>query len=376
MIESLLSTDAYKFYMAQLYFNKFSHVKAVYKFICRSPVVWPDGFWANIQEIVSYCEGLRFHNDEMIFLAQMNLFSPAYLDWLYKTPILDPEAVKFNAGLDGKVEVSIEGPIYKTVFWEVPLLAIISELYHKCNSSDGFLPSPAAKVAAFDACGVPWADFGTRRRYSGYYQNLIVSEAKQSKNFIGTSNVYLAMRHKVPVIGTMAHEFPMLCAALYGVENANRVAMSAWEDLYRDKLNCYLPDTYSTNYCLQRDGYLLVDWGATRQDSGSPFEYVDKMLRLYKAWRVDATQKKIIFSDGLTPEKIIEIRDYVDGRIQSSFGIGTNLTNSPNAHPLNAVIKLDEVDGVKVAKIGDGQGKETGDPVAVERAKRIIGYAS
>ena len=63
------------------------------------------------------------------------------------------------------------------------------------------------------------------------------------------------------------------------------------------------------------------------------------------------------FSDGLNLEKAWELHQYFKGRIRTSFGIGTNLTNDMGITPINIVLKLVECNGQPVAKLSDSPGK-------------------
>ena len=69
----------------------------------------------------------------------------------------------------------------------------------------------------------------------------------------------------------------------------------------------------------------------------------------------------LIFSDGLTIPKTIELFKRFNGRCQLAFGIGTNLTNdlgSPPEHvPLQIVVKMTRCKGQPVAKLSDTPGK-------------------
>jgi nicotinate phosphoribosyltransferase len=64
-----------------------------------------------------------------------------------------------------------------------------------------------------------------------------------------------------------------------------------------------------------------------------------------------------LFSDSLTLEKAEKIHIHFFGRINTSFGIGTHLSNDTNVDPLNIVIKLQYVNGHPVAKLSDDWGK-------------------
>ena len=79
---------------------------------------------------------------------------------------------------------------------------------------------------------------------------------------------------------------------------------------------------------------------------------------------MDPRTKTLIFSDGLTIPRAIELHKHFEGRCQISFGIGTNLTNDLGPKPLQVVMKMVECNGQPVAKVSDAPGKTMCDDAA------------
>jgi len=78
-----------------------------------------------------------------------------------------------------------------------------------------------------------------------------------------------------------------------------------------------------------------------RVDSGNEEEQTEKIIEKYKSLGIDPKTKQVIYSNGLNIKRAIEIHQYVAGRVQDSFGIGTFLTcDVENVQPMNIVIKL------------------------------------
>ena len=201
-----------------------------------------------------------------------------------------------------------------------------------------------------------------------------MSEFKD-KGFVGTSNVYLAMKYGVKPIGTMAHEWIQGHCVLGGIRHANRYALDAWTRVYRGNLGIALTDTYGTNAFLEDfDTYLAKLFDGVRHDSGDPFRFVDKIVAHYKKLGINPRSKTIVFSDNLKPTTCIALLHYCeDNDICCSFGIGTNFTNDFPLSPLkalNMVIKLVRLNGIPVVKLSDDLGKIIGDPDMV----RVIRY--
>ena len=58
-----------------------------------------------------------------------------------------------------------------------------------------------------------------------YLQDLVVKNLKWIRGFNGTSNVFLAKKYDIPVIGTIAHEFIMGVSGLVSLRKANHFAL-------------------------------------------------------------------------------------------------------------------------------------------------------
>ena len=99
------------------------------------------------------------------------------------------------------------------------------------------------------------------------------------------------------------------------------------------------------------------DYKGLRQDSGDPYEFTEKVLRFYKYMDIDPKTKYIVYSDGLDVDKIIDLHNKYNDKINVSFGWGTNLTNDCGFTAPNIVIKMTECMYAPVAKLSDSPGK-------------------
>jgi len=196
MIEHFLDNDLYKFTMQQAVLQLYPTVEAEYVFINRGGTVFPDGFAAVLRNKLEGFRGMGLTTRGRAFMG--GLFSPSYLDYLSKYRY-DPDEVSISQ-VGGELFLSISGLWSRTILWEVPLMALISELYH-----EGTTPQPLVDK---DFGGAKFADFGTRRRYSQDNHINIVAHAKRHPNFLGTSNVLLAMLNNCKVVGTRVVHVP------------------------------------------------------------------------------------------------------------------------------------------------------------------------
>ncbi len=344
MLKSLLDTDWYKITMAQVVFRRFRNTQVRYKFICRdSSIRFPKGFDDNLKYRINELSKLKLSNSEMQWLRRKKGMEEDFVEWFSKYQF-NPDEVKINLN-NGKLEIEIEGSWLSTIFWEVPLMAMISELYFKyqdlqINTSKMIMSSMCKK---YDLA-IPFADFGTRRRYSFRSHDVLVDVMKDWKYFMGTSNPYLAKKYNVPVIGTYAHEAIMVMETLYGVKQANHRWITNWRYIYGDLYNIALTDTYTTPYFFKTVPKEVIQTiNGLRQDSSNPIEIGELIINHYEKIGIDPKTKTIIFSDNLNPEKAIKIYNHFKDRINPVFGIGTNLTNDFVLKHLNMVIKISEV---------------------------------
>jgi nicotinate phosphoribosyltransferase len=119
-----------------------------------------------------------------------------------------------------------------------------------------------------------------------------------------------------------------------------------------------LSDVYGIEPFLRDfDMYFCKLFDGARHDSGDPFTWGERMIEHYKSNRVDPLTKILIFSDGLTVPRTIELYQRFRGRCQLAFGIGTNLTNDLGYEPLQIVIKMVRCNGQPVAKLSDTPSK-------------------
>lgn len=384
---SILDNDFYKFTMQCAVVKLFPNAKGRYRFINRGEHIFPEGFAFEMQKQVNKMASLFLTKEEKQFLrGACPYLNPAYIDFLegYR---YDPSEVKITQN-GGNLEVEVEGYWYRTILWEVPLLAMISELYYTFTNAPQWtdaqiIENTIEKIKLYEDLGVVFAEFGTRRRHSYRVHDLVMQTLTKSQkyNFSGSSNVHLAMKYQVKPIGTHAHEWFMFHAAEYGFKMSNAMSLEHWVDVYRGDLGVALSDTYTTDvFFKQFDTKFAKLFDGIRHDSGDPILFANKAIAHYKKFGINPLSKYIIFSDGLNPEKVKAITQACKGKIGMSFGIGTNLTNDVGLKPMNIVMKLTEVltsdnEWVPTVKLSDEPKKHTGEPRMIELAKELLGVS-
>jgi len=373
IIHSPLDNDLYKFTMMQAVLHQFPGAEVEYRFKCRTEGVDLRPYFEKIVGAVNtMCSELRFTYEELDYLSSLRFIKPDFVQFL-KLFRFEREYVWLGANNKGELNIHIKGPWLHTILFEVPMLAIVSEIYSKSQEvarlSESYhegmnrLTDKIKLVrenAGWQKFPFLFADFGTRRRRSFEWQLSVLQNLKASIpfNLVGTSNVLLAKEMGLTPIGTMAHEWIQAHQALYRVADSQFMAFENWAKEYRGDLGIALSDTIGLDAFLHDfDMYFAKLFDGTRQDSGNPYDYGCRMIDHYKAMKIDPLTKTIVFSDGLSMASALELWKAFAGQIKLSFGIGTNLTNDFNYKALQIVLKMVKCNGQPVAKLSNSPGK-------------------
>ena len=369
IIQSLLDTDLYKFTMMQVVLHQFPGAQVEYKFRCRTQGAQLHPYLDEIREETAALSQLRFREDELAYLRSLRFMKSDFVDFLALFRF-NEKYVRIGPGdQPGEIDITIRGPWLHTILYEIPVLAIISEVYFRRTQPRPDLQEGRRRLGA--KIGLVRAvepqlefkisDFGTRRRFSLAWHEEVLQTFKRDvpERFAGTSNVWFAMRNKLTPLGTMAHEYMQACQALGPrLRDSQSFAFDMWAKEYRGDLGIAIADTYGLDAFLRDfDMYFCKLFDGARHDSGEPFQWGEKLIAHYHRNRVDPHTKTLIFSDQLSVPLAIQIARRFDGRARTSFGIGTNLTNDLGYEPINIVIKMTECNGQPVAKVSDAPGK-------------------
>jgi nicotinate phosphoribosyltransferase len=368
IIQSLLDTDLYKFTMMQVVLHHFPGAQVEYRFKCRNGDVPLAPYIAEIEsEIRELCR-LQFSPRELDYLRSWRFFKSDFVDLLGLFH-LDERFIKVSRipGTDD-IDIAITGPWLHTILFEVPVLAIVSEIYFRNTVAAPTFDEGRRRLASKveQICGVSdpafrIADYGTRRRFSHVWQDEVVKTLKSriGPKFVGTSNVQLALEHGLTPLGTMAHEYLQACQAVGPrLRDSQVFAFNTWAREYRGDLGIALSDVCGMDAFLRDfDLFFCKLFDGVRHDSGDPFEWGEKLIAHYQKMRIDPRSKVMVFSDALTVPLAIRLFEYFRGRSQTAFGIGTNLTNDLGYAALQIVIKMTRCNGQPVAKISDEPSK-------------------
>jgi nicotinate phosphoribosyltransferase len=376
IITSLLDTDLYKFTMMQVVLHHFPAAQVEYKFKCRTRGVDLTPYIDEIREEIAWLCTLRFREHELDFLRAMRFIKSDFVDFLGLFQLNTKYITVTRADAPGEIDIRIRGPWLHTILFEIPVLAIINEIYFRnvrpqpdYEEGRRRLHEKIANLRADPlATGVRLADYGTRRRFSRLWHDEVILTLKErlGDNLAGTSNVLYASRHGLLPLGTMAHEYLQACQALGPrLRDSQTYGFETWAREYRGDLGIALSDVYGMSAFLRDfDMYFCKLFDGARHDSGEPEPWGERMIAHYEKNRVDPRTKTLVFSDSLTLPKVAELQRRFQGRVGLAFGVGTNLTNDLGYMPLQIVIKMVRCNGQPVAKLSDAPEKNMCDDAA------------
>ena len=410
-VRTLLDTDFYKLLMLQMIWKMHPKRRVAFQLINRTTSVRLADI-VDERELIDqldHARTLRFAKNELIWLAgntfygTRHIFEPEFMEWLAAFRLPDYELTK----RDGQYELRFDGLWTGTTMWEIPALAIISELRARAAMRgmsrfdlDVLYARAKAKlwskverlrILQHEQGPVRVTDFGTRRRHSFLWHRWCVEAMQEGlgASFIGTSNVKHAMDTGLEAIGTNAHELPMVYAALAEDDEALFEAqynvLKDWATMYGGNLLVVLPDCFGTTSFLKNAPDWVADWKGARPDSKAPIAAAQELIDWWKERGRDPREKLVVLSDAMDIDSIEEAVRALRGQVNVSIGWGTNLTNDfvgcapagvdGQLKAISFVCKVVEADGLPAVKLSDNPNKVMGPPEEVERYRRVFGLA-
>lgn len=377
MIHTILDTDLYKFTTSYAYIKLFPYAMGTFSFKDRDETVYTEAFLSKLKAEVANLANVALTDKELEYMTRNCRFLPrVYWEWLSSFRF-QPEKIDIYLDEEHHLNIEITDYLYKSTLYEVPLLAIVSEIKNQIQgnvaNTEEIICKLSEKVILSNEHQLSFSEFGTRRRFSFDVQDRVINYLKKSAHYCtGTSNCYFAMKYEMKMMGTHPHEWFMYHGAQFGYKHANYIALENWVNVYDGDLGIALSDTYTSDIFLtnlSRKQAKLFD--GVRCDSGNELEFIDKLTARYKKLGIDSTTKTIVFSNALDFGKALEIQEYCRGKIRCAFGIGTNLTNDTGFKPSNIVMKLTQCkmnvnqEWRECVKLSDDIGKHIGSPEEV-----------
>ncbi|MBQ8326368.1 MAG: nicotinate phosphoribosyltransferase [Lachnospiraceae bacterium] len=340
-----LLTDLYELTMMQGYYKSGSNPTVVFDVFYRTnPSGGGFAIAAGLEQVIQYIKELRFEEEDISYLASLNLFDKDFLDYLR------------NFRFTGDIYAIPEGTV---VFPREPLIKVVAPIMEaqlietallNIVNHQSLIATKAARVV-YAARGDGIMEFGLRRA-QGPDAGTYGARAAMIGGCIGTSNVLCGQLFDVPIKGTHAHSwimsFPDEYTAFKTYANMYPQACILLVDTY-DTLKSGVPNAIRVFKEMREAGIPLNFYGI-RLDSGD-LAYMSKRARkmLDEAGFPDA----VISASSDLDEYLIDSLK-TQGAAITSWGVGTNLITSADNPAFGGVYKLAAVmgeDGKFIPKI-------------------------
>jgi nicotinate phosphoribosyltransferase len=393
------TTDGYKISVGNefYYWNTVRglDVKGRYMFVDREHRQYPNTFADQLREKFLENGELPARPEISDYIATKWPFIPNdYLKWYDRVFYFDPSQIDLSQR-GGDLRIFYEGPLHTVCHHEIISLFDISTLITK---NFGYKPQYGWQSRVHhDAKVLKEKEVthshggGRRANYREHHDEVlgILSQYKKGPEdkggFFGESFIDMAWEHNLMIMGTMGHEYPMACAGIWGIENANIMARKKWLEMYGKNLGYWLDDTWGTEWS---DKDMTEEearkFRGSRHDSW-PFErYVDEKLSMYKRLSIDSREKEIVTSEGMkTLEDIIHTTEYRAGEFKPASLLGKYwsnyecVTDEPQAispitgyNIVNKLVAVQVGNGpwVDVCKLSNDISKAVGKPEAIASA--------
>jgi nicotinate phosphoribosyltransferase len=346
-----LLTDLYELTMLAGYLREEMHEQpAVFDLFFREPP-YQGGYaiFAGLQPALEYLSSLAFTDDDLQYLAGLDLFERNFLAFLkefrFRGKVTAPR--EGEVVFPGEPLLTVEGTLAEVQFVETVLLNIIN-----------FQTLVATKAARLTlaARGGEVIEFGLRRA-QGPDGGMSVARAAAVGGVRSTSNVLAGRLLNLPVKGTHAHSwvmaFPNELAAFRAYAASFPASCVLLVDTY-DTLSSGVPNSITVACELRAAGHELL---GIRLDSGD-LAYLSRQARKMLD---DAgfPEIKIIASNELD-EMVINSIHYEGGCVDI-YGVGTRLATCAGAGggALGGVYKMVECAGEPRMKVTSDLGKST-----------------
>ncbi len=374
-----------------------------------------------IQAAIEHVKTLRMNEEILQGLHQSGQFTEyeeEFFSYLRTKFRLSPH-VHVGVSSDGKkFDIRAHGSWDQVSFWETMIMDIIAELRTAkflngdkkkwaemvATNNKNLLESLELMLAYPD---LVLALFGLRRRASSGIEEYntrqfieVLAQSGKFKQLMGIANTSLGIKLNnmypqelnLRLMGTYAHELPMVYSGLYRNEDdlagyfvSLAILQKQLQELFGGHFT--LPDTftspawYGAMSTPDMIPFMQQTYIGDRQDSGDPMRH-EIIQEAFARHTLGMSDKQIASlrmfpSDGLDFHKAIELIEQTKRRKGShvaipGVGIGTKTTNITNLPAPNIVMKASKVNGIEVVKRGDGKGKQTGSEEANERLNRLI----
>lgn len=133
MILSILDTDLYKFTTSYAYQKLYPEAEGTFTFTDRNKTVYSDDFVLQLDMELAKLGQIKMTDSEFKWLEKgaIRYIPNSYWEWLYGYFRFEPSKVDVWLDDEKHLHIEVTDKLYKVTLYEVPILAIVSELRNK-----------------------------------------------------------------------------------------------------------------------------------------------------------------------------------------------------------------------------------------------------
>ncbi len=285
--------------------------------------------FVGIEDLLNYCQSLRFDDEDIAYLRSTGTFRDDFLDYLraFRLHCDIQAAPEGTVVFPNQPVVRVEGPLSEAQLLETFLLNALNY--------PTLVATKAARICLV-AGEDPVIEFGLRRA-QGPDGGTVGSRAAYIGGCAATSNTLAGKQFGIPVLGTMAHSwimsFPSEIEAFRAYVKAYPKNPVLLVDTY-DTLHSGIPNAIQVFRELQQSGNaqrvaIRLDSGDLAKLSKAAYEMITK---------AGFEDPLIVASNELDDDLIADLKR--QGAKINSWGVGTNLITCRGCPALSGVYKL------------------------------------
>src|SRR3989338_6957666 len=306
IVQSALWEDFYKFSMQLFVFRKYGQVQVKFGLHNRSNTKYPLADLVDEArfrwELDAAREAVRFSASDCKHIASFAHIHTGFDEFDYQDFLKRFQLPSYRLAREGTTyRVESTGVWPEVMMWETKVMRIAACLAGETLARRQYgeywqdaakrfnerrLSKKILRMRRYPDLRV--IEFATRRSFSPDIQDANVGRLYSGLlpgQLVGTSNVFLAKKHGLPALGTMAHELWMVIAALADAQGATDDQLRAtqmrvcdeWSRFFAPNLLTALNETFGSKSFYEDFGNKRAQmWDGHRPDSGDPMKEIGR----------------------------------------------------------------------------------------------------
>ena len=166
IIRTILDTDLYKFTTSYAYIKLFPYAIGTFSFKDRDGTEYSDEFVERLRTEISQLSHVALTEKELEYMIKNCRFLPrVYWEWLSSFRF-QPEKIEIRLDENRQLHIEVNDYLYKATLYEVPLLAIVSEIKNQSSGNvanlEDILYKLSEKTELSNKHQLLFSEFGTR----------------------------------------------------------------------------------------------------------------------------------------------------------------------------------------------------------------------